>query len=250
MALDLGFLLVLAYATLPVAGNFGGGLLAERITVSTRVLSLALHAATGVVVAVISVELIPTTLEVASPWVVLIGFGLGGGFFLVIDGLTDFVRARMGGSAAAGGGAIFLATSLDLFSDGLMIGAGSTLNPSLGLLLALGQVPADIPEGFATNASMKRAGIPRARRLLFMAAFAIPIFVGALLGFFLLRDRSDAFTAGVLAFTAGALTTLVIEELAPEAHEAREAPHPRAAGAVFVSGFLLFFLLTILFEGA
>lgn len=244
------FLLVLAYAALPILGNFGGGLLAERLTVSPRLLSLALHAATGVVVAVISVELIPTTLDLASPWIVLGGFALGGGFFLLLDQLTGYVRARMKGSARAGGLTIFIATSLDLFSDGLMIGAGSSLNPGLGLLLALGQVPADVPEGFATNATFKREGITRARRLLYLAAFSIPILFGALVGFFLLRGRPDSLKAGVLAFTAGALMTLVIEELAPEAHEARDAPHPRAAGAVFVGGFVLFFLISILFEGA
>lgn len=249
MVFESAFLLVLGYAALPVLGNFGGGLLAERLEVSPRVLSLALHAATGVVVAVISVELIPTTLESASPWVVLAGFAAGGGFFLLLDQFTEFVRARRSRVPQSGGFAIFLATALDLFSDGLMIGAGSTLNPSLGLLLALGQVPADVPEGFATNATFKREGIPRARRLLYLAAFSLPIVLGAILGFFLLRGRSDALKAGVLAFTAGALMTLVIEELSPEAHEAGEAPHPRLGGLVFIAGFTLFFLVSILFEG-
>ena len=117
MVLESAFLLVLPYAALPVVGNFGGGLLAERLDVSPRTLSLALHAATGVVVAVISVELIPTTLASASPWVVLAGFAAGGGFFLVLDQLTEFVRARRSGAPQAGGFAIFLATSLDLFSE-------------------------------------------------------------------------------------------------------------------------------------
>ena len=31
--------------------------------------------------------------------------------------------------------------SIDLFSDGVMIGTGTVLNPALGLLLAIGRVP-------------------------------------------------------------------------------------------------------------
>lgn len=246
--MDSAFLLVLGYAALPVIGNFGGGMLAERVRVSAKMLSLALHAAVGVVFAVIAVELFPTTLAIASPWVVFGGFIVGGGSFLLLDRVTDFVRARMGGKQNAGGVGIFLATSLDLFSDGVMIGAGSSLNPALGFLLALGQVPADVPEGFATIATLKREGIPRARRVMYLAAFSLPILLGASLGFFLLRGRPDSWKAAVLAFTAGALATLVVEELSPEAHGTNGAPAPWVEGLVFLGGFTLFFLISILFE--
>ncbi len=49
---------------------------------------------------------------------------------------------------------------MDLSSDGVMIGTGTVLNPALGLLLALGQMPADLLEGFAAVATLRRAGIP------------------------------------------------------------------------------------------
>lgn len=246
MATD--FLLVLGYAALPVIGNFAGGLLAERLRVSANMLSLAIHAAVGVVFAVIAVELFPTTLAIASPWVVFGGFIAGGGSFLLLDRVTGFVRARMGGKQGAGGLGIFVATSLDLFSDGVMIGAGRSLNPGLGLLLAMGQVPADVPEGFATIATLKREGIPRARRIMYLTAFSFPILLGAALGFFLLRGRPDSWKAAVLAFTAGALATLVVEELSPEAHATDAAAAPWLEGLVFLAGFALFFLLSIMFE--
>ncbi len=79
--------------------------------------------------------------------------------------------------------------SLDLFSDGVMIGTGTVLNPALGFLLALGQVPADVPEGFAAVATLRRTGLSRARRLLLAASFAIPVLLGATLGYFALRTR-------------------------------------------------------------
>lgn len=44
-----GYLLVLALAALPAAGNFAGGLLAEAFDVPRRVLSLALHLAAGII---------------------------------------------------------------------------------------------------------------------------------------------------------------------------------------------------------
>ena len=54
-----------------------------------------------------------------------------------------------------------------------MIGTGSVVNPGLGLLMAIEQVPADIPEGFAATATLRRAGFSRRTRL-FMAAASPP----------------------------------------------------------------------------
>ena len=54
-----GFVLVLALAALPAAGNFLGGLAAEMVDVSERALSLALHLAAGIVMAVVGLERLP-----------------------------------------------------------------------------------------------------------------------------------------------------------------------------------------------
>lgn len=247
-----GFLLVLAYAAVPVLGTVTGALLAERVALSASRLSLALHAASGVVFAVIAVELIPTTLAQAGPrsaWIVLVSFAAGGVFFLLFDRLTDVVRARLGARSKTGATGLFLATAVDLLSDGVMIGAGSTVRPELGLLLALGQVPADMPEGFALNSTLRHQGLARRRRLLGMAALGLPILVGAAAGHFLLQGRSPQLQAGVLAFTAGLLAILLVEEISPHAHShtLRDEPEPRLAGLFFLGGFALFFLVSILF---
>jgi ZIP family zinc transporter len=54
-----GLLIVLALAALPALGNLAGGLLAEVVEVSPRTLSLALHAAPGIALAVVGVKLLP-----------------------------------------------------------------------------------------------------------------------------------------------------------------------------------------------
>jgi ZIP family zinc transporter len=47
------WLWALALASMPALGNFSGGVLAELMPVSQRVLSLALHLAAGIVLAVV-----------------------------------------------------------------------------------------------------------------------------------------------------------------------------------------------------
>ncbi len=141
---------------------------------------------------------------------------------------------------------IFFGVAIDQFSDGVMIGTGSSVGLTLGLLLALGQVPADIPEGFAMGANFRGAGVARRTRLLLSAPFAVPILLGATISYFTLRGQPELYKLMLLTFTAGVLTTLVVEELVPEAHE--EAADIRLAPLVFAAGFALFALISAYFE--
>ncbi len=237
-----GFLIVLALAALPALGNLAGGLLAEVVEVSPRTLSLALHAAAGIVLAVVGVELLPEALTAERPWIVILAFVAGGGFFLLLDSALDLITARLGGEESASSWAIFSGVAIDLFTDGLMIGAGSAIDFRLALLVALGQVSADVPEGFATIANFKIRGVPRGRRMLLSLLFALPVLLGAMLGYLVLREQPDIWKQAILAFTAAILATLVVEEIMPEAHRGEEA---RLAALVFVGGFALFTLLSV-----
>jgi len=68
---------------------------------------------------------------------------------------------------------------------------------------------------------MRNAGISRKRRVLLAAGFAVPILLGATLGFLALRDAAGIITLSVLTPTGGALTAVVVEEINGEAPESR-----------------------------
>lgn len=70
-------LTVIGLALLPALGNFAGGLLAEFRRPSKRSLNRALHAAAGIVLAIVAVELLPRALQNLSGWLVGILFGVG-----------------------------------------------------------------------------------------------------------------------------------------------------------------------------
>jgi ZIP family zinc transporter len=238
------FLQVIILALLPAAGNFAGGLIAEVLPISRHRLTLALHAAAGIVMAVVSVELIPRALEGEPAWTIVAAFLLGGGFFVLVDSLIDVAAARGGELRRPEGGpwAIYFAVAIDLFTDGILIGTSFTINFGLALLLALGQVSADIPEGFATMANFKNGNLPRAKRLLVAASFLIPVLLGATLGYWLVRGQAEIYKLLLLAFAAGVLMTGLVEEIVPEAHQAGEA---RTAALMFIAGFGLFALLSV-----
>lgn len=239
------FLTAMALAALPALANFVGGGLAEVFRVSARGLSLSLHLAAGIVLAVVGLELMPEALTATPPWVPLLAFVAGGAVFIGLQRGIRYIQKRSGGDDdRAGAFAIFGGVSIDLFSDGVMIGTGTVINPALGLLLALGQMPADVPEGFAAVATMRNAGIPRRRRLLLAGAFAIPILFGAALGVLALQQAPEVVTLSVLALTGGALAAVVVEEMVGEAHEGDTS----TLGPIFLTaGFALFAAISVYF---
>lgn len=133
---------------------------------------------------------------------------------------------------------IYIAVSIDLFSDGLLIGTGSTVAVSMAVVLALGQVLADAPEGYATVANMKEKGVPRKQRMMLSTLFFIPVLSAAIVAYYLLRDQSEALQMMGLVFAAGLLTVAAVEDMLNEAHET--AGDTRGSIVAFIGGFVLF----------
>jgi ZIP family zinc transporter len=238
------FLRVLALATLPALGNLSGVLLAELVPVSRRTRSLALHAAAGVVLAIVGVVLMPRALAARLPWLSVLSFALGGVAYFGVDQAIDYLQQGQESQddASAHIWAIIFGVAVDLFSDGLLIGTGSGISANMGLLLALGQVLADIPEGFATLATLKQQSSSRERRILLALISFVPVLAGASLGYWVVRGRPDMLRLALLAFAAGILTTVTVEDIIPESHRGREITWATFA---FLGGFTLFTLLSI-----
>lgn len=57
--------------------------------------------------------------------------------------------------------------------------------------------------GFATIATFKSKGVPRWMRLLLSLSFALPIFLGVTVGYWLVRGQPAIVKFSLLAFTAG-----------------------------------------------
>ncbi|HEY9553759.1 ZIP family metal transporter [Allosphingosinicella sp.] len=222
-------------------------MLAEAIRTSRRSLSIALHLAAGIVFGVIAVELAPRTLESLDAWLAVTGFIAGGAAFIGLDALIERFQSSSADAAessgqsgrdAGGAWTIYAAVAVDLFGDGLLIGAGSSLSFELALVLALGQVAADIPEGFATIATFRDAGVARTKRILLSASFVVPVLAGAILSYFALRSQPEAYQLTALAFIAGMLLVAAAEEIMKEAHEVY--PPSKLFSFAVIFGFGLF----------
>lgn len=237
-----GLLRVLALALLPAVGNFGGGLLAEWLKPSQSTLNRALHAAAGIILAVIAVEVMPEALGTSPAWVLAASFLGGGAVYLFIDAVIERWQRSKKSGPGPGAWMVYVAVATDLLGDGLLIGAGSAVSGELGLVLALGQVMADIPEGFAVIATFREKGVGRAKRIWLSASFVVPVIGAALLGWLVLRNQGDAVKMTALVFVAGLYTLPAIEDMLREAHE--NAEDSRGSAVCFLGGFALFLVVS------
>lgn len=241
------YLLVLAIALLPALGNIIGSLLAETVRTPKWLIGAALHAAAGIAIAVVSVDLMPRIIRETAPWLLIAAFFCGALFSVLLSRMVDWLRPKKG-KASSGAWMVYMAVAADLFSDGLMTGTGSAIASGLGLLLGLSQVVANIPGGFATGANFRDDGVTLRRRLLFMALFPVPALASATVGFGLLQGASTGFQHAALSFLVGVLLLATVEDMLPEA----DAPRPPRwiSTTAFAGGFAAFALLSLYLGGS
>ena len=234
---------VLLLSLLPGTGNFAGGLMAEFWKPSPRLLNWALHAASGILLAIVTVELMPGALDVLAGWWLAAAFAAGGLTYIGLQGLVNWRQGEGSNPGRTAMWMIYIAVATDLTSDGLVLGAGSAVSISLALVLASGQVLADVPEGYASIASFRANGVPRTSSLVLSASFVTFCTTGALLAYFLLREASQSLQMAALVFVSGLLTLAAVEDILEEAHESRE--DTTASASAFLAGFVLFTLVSV-----
>jgi len=241
--------IVLMLAVLPGAGNFAGGMLAEFWKTSPQLLNWALHGASGIVIAIVAVELIPEAIRTLPGWWIAGAFLAGGTAYLLLQILIERLRRDAGGDTdRTSMWMIYIAVAVDLTSDGLMIGTGSAISAKFALVLAAGQLLADVPEGYATIANLRTRAVSRSRRVLLSASFLAYVVVAAAVAYLVLRTAPETLKSGALVFVAGLLTVAAVEDMLEEAHDARE--DNRRSILAFVGGFALFTLVSTGLKGA
>ena len=136
---------------------------------------------------------------------------------------------------------VYIAIVTDLAGDGLLIGAGSAVSSHMAVILALSQVLADIPEGFAVIANFRDKGVGRAQRLVFSASFVVPAVGAAVLAYFTLRGQSEVLKMFGLVLVSGLFTLAAVEDMLNEAHKSAE--DSRWSAVSLLVGFALFLVV-------
>lgn len=267
----LNVLLISLVASL---GTGLGGLIAMIHQPGRRFYGLLMGITAGVMICLSFLELVNRAWELAGPWVTAFGFGTGATFMFLIDHFSPHIRfgeKEIPGTEATYPGqhetfhfgkhrygrlrrrsqnfdiqlvntGLLLAVGITIHNlpEGISVGAGYLNSPKFGLLVALAILLHNIPEGIATALPLYRGGISRrdAFRIAFLSGFAEP--VGAFLASLFLVSF-QGLVPGALAFAAGVMVFITLDELIPAA---REYGHEHFTAIGMILGSLFVFILS------
>jgi ZIP family zinc transporter len=199
-------------------------------------LSLLLGLAAGIMSAVILLDLLPSSLKYGSPLLALQGF-LGGTLLMAaLDLLLHLFSpaARPGRDYLKMGYLIALGIALHDLPEGFAIAAGFAAAEKLGPILVIAIGLHNIPEGMAIAAPLRCGGCGASRVLAISVLISLVTPLGTFFGLVLV-EASRTFIGLLLAFAAGAMTYIVLGELAPES---RRGSKPLACLGM-LTGFLV-----------
>jgi zinc transporter, ZIP family len=190
----------------------------------------------------------PRITQTLPAWQTAVAFSVGALISVLLSRTVGRIRRSLGANTAQLRGAwmVYIAIATDLVSDGLMTGIGSAVSSKLGLLLALSQLVANIPGGFATGANFRHKGVDRKKRFLVAFSYPLPALVAASVGFFLLRHTGDVSKNLALAVIVGILLVTTAEDTIPQGDEPQ--PPRWISTSAFSIGFVMFVLFSTYFE--
>ena len=218
-----------------------GGILGVLVRPKEKNLVLGLGFSSGIMLGVTFLMLVTEALE-AGFLLSFIGFIAGSLPFFFLDFIIPHVHiVESKGSLLRLGTLLAIGIAIHDLPEGFGIGAGYGISESLGITIAVSLILHNIPEGMAIAIPFQFSGMNKFKIILIAFAAGMATLVGALAAFFTIGSFSEEFMYGGLAFAAGAMFYITVNELIPEAHK---YGNTRLAGFGVLTGVLAAFLLT------
>ena len=212
--------------------------------VNRRLMDGMMGAAGGIMVAAACWSLLVPALEVGGVLEVVPGMVLGAAILYAMDQLIPHLHSefpeeahREGPQVAWRRSALLMAAiTIHNFPEGLAVGLGfGSGDLGRALVLALGIGLQNIPEGLAIALPLRRDGMGRWRALWYGQLSAVVEPFAAVAGAAFVTLGSTVLPFG-LAFAAGAMLYVVVEELLPET---TRSGHVDIATVGFIAGFIV-----------
>ncbi|MGB8331619.1 MAG: hypothetical protein WCE62_15940 [Polyangiales bacterium] len=227
-----------------------GAAVGYRAKVPPRIIAGVMAFGSGVLISALSFELMEEAFHVAGLTATATGFILGAlaysGANRVLASRGAKHRKRSGdqqpGEDEHGGSGVAIAVGalLDGIPESIVIGLSILHGGAVSVATVTAIFLSNLPEGLSSSAGMRRAG--RSAAYVFSLWSTIAVACGlASLGGYLVFDSLSLFVVGATtAVAAGAMLTMIVDTMIPEAFsEAHDW-----AGLTAVVGFLVSFTLT------
>ena len=228
-----------AWAGLAASTLLIGAALGVELRVSKRMLGLVMGFGAGALIASVSFELTEDAFELSGGVPLALGLALGATAYYVGDLLID----RMGPTKerADSGLALLLGATLDGIPESLIIGLSLTLGGSLEIAFLASVAVSNLPEGFASANEEREAGVAKRTIMLRWLAVVVLSAIFGAVGYVLFAHLSSSAVAFTEAFAAGALLTMVMDTMVPQAF----GDAGPTTGLIAVAGFAFAYFLSV-----
>jgi len=255
--MDGQLLIVFTVALAAALASTAGGVSAIYLRPSSFLLSSAVGFAAGVLLGTFAFKMVPEAIEQSSLTITVLGFVTG---FVLVYCLDLFVnRGRMAGDEAdqidevrsfhrrhkpRGSQVTVLAgaTSAEELIEGLTIGVGAAIEPSVAFIVGAAIFVDNVSEALSIGELVReetKSGY-RWRILKWTNLIALSLFVSAMLGWLALRGLPPPILGFLLAMGAGGMFYLTVTDLVPEAQEHQyQQSSAIAIGAGFLTTLVL-----------
>lgn len=197
--------------------------------VSSRLKSLLLGYASGIMMAATTFSLIPESLKSSNLWVLSFGMLLGTFILNVINSRTNNLDTddfRFLSGIDRKTFVIVTAITLHNLPEGLSVGVSyGTGQDNLGGIIAFAIGLQNAPEGFLVGLYLIQQKISKGKALLIATVTGAVEIITAAIGYFLASEVNGLVPYG-LSFAAGAMLFVIYKELIPESQEDNHVKFP------------------------
>jgi zinc transporter, ZIP family len=226
----------MGWALLGASSLLIGALIVFAVRIADRLLGFILAFGAGVLISAVAYELIEEAVAVTvDSRAVAAGFALGAIVFYAGDVAID---RRIQKSTGRGHGlGIVLGAVLDGIPESVVIGISLLTGESASVAVIVAVFLSNVPESIAASSDLIRDGWPRSRVLLLWVVVVAASTLAAGLGYVALEGASGSWVAAIQAFAAGAILTMLADEMIPEAYESTQ--RNKTVGLAVAFGFAL-----------
>jgi zinc transporter, ZIP family len=224
-----------------------GAIIGVYIKISKKLTGLIMAFGTGALIAAASFELLTEALKESSILNVALFF-ISGAIIFTIGDLAVIKFGGKGrkrskeGSSGSQGLAIFFGTILDAIPESAIIGALVAKGEGMSIVLIGSIFISNFPEGLSSSIGLKKDNYSNKKVLILWSSVILLSAIFSITGYIIMDMVSKYIFAGLSAFAAGAIISMVSSTMMPEAFE-EGGP---AVGLLASLGLLTALILTTL----
>lgn len=226
-----------------IGTGIGGSMAFFLKNPSKKFLSGVIGLSSGLMIAIVTFELLPEAFMLGGMYAAVIGLGIGAFIASSLDGLLTkyYISNIKGGRGFIKTGVLLgIGIALHNFPEGLAIGSGFVAQERLGFGLAIVIALHNMPEGLAMVTPMRAGGFSRMKAFTLTLLAGAPMGLGALAGAFV-GEYAYSLIGLCLAFAGGTMLFITLGELIPRG---KELDGSRISTYCAILGFMLGILIS------